>query len=241
MNILLIEDNPGDVRLVQEMLKETRGNFTISVAEKLGLGVKLLNSQNADVALLDLNLPDSNGLATITALQNLFPLLPIVIMTSVDDEELAHQAVQHGAQDFLIKGTVTGELLRRTLLYAIDRKRTEETVRQARDELEIRVQERTKELAAADSLIKSERRRLYSVLETLPIYVILLTPDYRVPFANRYFRKRFGESNGKRCYEYLFNRTGPCEICETFSVFDTNAPHHWYWTGPDGLKRAEII
>jgi hypothetical protein len=51
--------------------------------------------------------------------------------------------------------------------------------------------------------------------------------------ANRFFRERFGESHGKRCYEYLFNRAEPCEICETYTVLRTNAPHHWYWTGPD--------
>jgi len=79
----------------------------------------------------------------------------------------------------------------------------------------------------------SERRRFYDVLETLPVYVILLTQDYHVPFANRFFRERFGESHGKRCYEYLFQRTEPCENCETFKVFKSNAPHRWKWTGPD--------
>ncbi len=67
----------------------------------------------------------------------------------------------------------------------------------------------------------------------LPAYAILLSPDYHVPFANRFFRERFGESHGRRCYEYLFNRTEPCEICETFTVLKTNAPHRWEWTGPD--------
>ena len=55
-----------------------------------------------------------------------------------------------------------------------------------------------------------------------------------MPFANRFFRERFGESHGKRCFEYLFGRTEPCEICETYKVLKTNAPHHWEWTGPDG-------
>ena len=77
----------------------------------------------------------------------------------------------------------------------------------------------------AEETVKAERQRLYDVLEMLPAYVILLTPDYHVPFANRFFRERFGESNGKRCYEYLFTRTEPCEICETFTVLKTgNAP-----------------
>ena len=65
----------------------------------------------------------------------------------------------------------------------------------------------------------------YEVLETLPVYVVLLSEDYHVPFANKFFRERFGKSHGKRCFEYLFGRTEPCEICETYSVLKTNAPN----------------
>jgi PAS domain S-box-containing protein len=79
-----------------------------------------------------------------------------------------------------------------------------------------------------------ERQRLYEVLETLSSYVVLLAPDYHVPFANRFFRERFGESHGKRCFEYLFNRTEACGNCETYTVMKTHAPHRWEWTGPDG-------
>jgi PAS domain S-box-containing protein len=81
---------------------------------------------------------------------------------------------------------------------------------------------------------KAERQRLYDVLETLPVYVCLLTEDYHMPFANRYFRETFGESQGRRCHDFLFNRTQPCETCETYTVMKTRAPHHWYWTGPNG-------
>ncbi len=91
----------------------------------------------------------------------------------------------------------------------------------------------TEQRRAAES-IKAERQRLYDVLESLPVYVCLLDADYRMPFANRNFRENFGESQGRRCYEFLFNRTEPCEICETFTVMKTRAPHHWYWTGPNG-------
>ncbi|MCE8422610.1 MAG: PAS domain S-box protein [Candidatus Methanoperedens sp.] len=82
-------------------------------------------------------------------------------------------------------------------------------------------------------IARAERQRFYDVLEMLPVYVILLTPDYHVSFSNRFFRERFGESNGRRCFEFLFERNEPCEICETYTILKTMAPHEWEWTGPD--------
>ena len=85
----------------------------------------------------------------------------------------------------------------------------------------------------AEEAIKLERKRMNDLMEMLPAYLILLTKDYHVQYANQYFEDRFGKSNGKKCYEYLFGLDKPCEICETFTVFKTNAPHNWEWTGPD--------
>lgn len=79
-----------------------------------------------------------------------------------------------------------------------------------------------------------ERKRFLDVLDMLPAYVVLLTPDYHVPFANRFFRERFGESHGRRCFEYLFGRSEPCEVCDTYRVLKTMEPGRWEWTGPDG-------
>lgn len=87
---------------------------------------------------------------------------------------------------------------------------------------------------AIAAAVRAERKRLRDVLDILPAYVILLSPDYHVPFANRFFEERFGKSGGRRCYEYLFNRTEPCENCESYKVLKTGKPHHWEWTGPDG-------
>ncbi len=86
----------------------------------------------------------------------------------------------------------------------------------------------------AQRVVEAERQRFNNMLEELPVYLVLLTPDYHVPFANGFFRERFGESKGRRCYEYLFGRQEPCEVCETFRVLKTGAPHAWEWTGPDG-------
>jgi len=90
------------------------------------------------------------------------------------------------------------------------------------------------ELKKAAEALTAERQRFIDVLDVLPAYVVLLTPDYHVPFANRFFRERFGESHGRRCFEYLFGRTEPCEICDTYTVLKTMKPHKWEWTGPDG-------
>jgi two-component system CheB/CheR fusion protein len=127
-----------------------------------------------------------------------------------------------------------------------ERKRAAEALREAKESLETRVKERTADIERANLMLEQEvedrqraeqavvveRQLLYDVLETLPVYVILLTPDYRVSFANRVFRERFGQSE-KRCYEHLFGRSEPCEVCETYSVLRTMAPHQWEWVGPD--------
>jgi PAS domain S-box-containing protein len=90
------------------------------------------------------------------------------------------------------------------------------------------------ERVQAQESVEVERRRFNDVLEILPAYLVLLTPDHHVPFANRFFRERFGEAHGRRCFEYLFGRREPCEVCESFVALKTMAPHQWEWTGPDG-------
>jgi PAS domain S-box-containing protein len=86
----------------------------------------------------------------------------------------------------------------------------------------------------AEEALAAERQRMADVLNMLPAYVVLLAPDYTVPFANRFFEERFGKSEGRFCYDYLFHRTEPCEDCESFKVLKTGGQHHWEWLGPDG-------
>jgi PAS domain S-box-containing protein len=88
----------------------------------------------------------------------------------------------------------------------------------------------------AQEAVTIERRRLYEVLDTLPVYVCLLDSDYRMPFANRLFRDSFGHSEEKRCFEFLFGKREPCATCETYTVMKTRVPHRWYWTGPNGRE-----
>ncbi|MBN1392617.1 MAG: PAS domain S-box protein, partial [Sedimentisphaerales bacterium] len=92
----------------------------------------------------------------------------------------------------------------------------------------------------AEEKIKAERQRLYDVLETMPVMVCLLTTDYRVSFANRSFREKFGEARGRRCYEYCFGRSEPCDFCQTYNVLKTGKPHHWEITIPDGRNVIDV-
>ncbi len=89
-------------------------------------------------------------------------------------------------------------------------------------------------LKQAEDRIRQERQRLFDVLETLPAMICLLTPDYRVAFANRSFREKFGESRGRHCYEHCFGYSQPCDFCESYKVLETGRPHHWEVRAPDG-------
>ena len=108
-----------------------------------------------------------------------------------------------------------------------ERKKAEEALKRLNEELEERVRKRTEE-------VSGERKRFIDLLEQLPAYLVLLTPDHHVSYANKFFRERFGEDRGRRCFEYLFGRTEPCENCETYKVLDNMTPREWEWAGPDG-------
>ena len=128
--VLLIEDNPGDVRLIQEMLRDVNGfSFDIKHASYLKDGVELLSENNIDVIVLDLTLPDSLSYETFTRIQAEALEVPIVLLTGLDDEELGIQAMRDGAQDYLVKGPLDGDLLARALRYAIERKRAVDALR----------------------------------------------------------------------------------------------------------------
>lgn len=90
-----------------------------------------------------------------------------------------------------------------------------------------------KKLYNAEIKIKAEKKRFNDVFETIPVYLVLLTPDHHIPYANRFFRERFGDPLGRRCYEYLFGRSEPCEICDAYKALKNMAPVEWEWTGPD--------
>lgn len=135
IRILLIEDNPGDARLIKEMLSEASrqgalDQFEVSHVERLQQAITALDRGVFDFVLLDLSLPDSNGLETIRPILALRPELPLVVMSGLGDQILALEAVKAGAQDYLVKGRFDDYSLPRSIQYAIERKRAEEALKQ---------------------------------------------------------------------------------------------------------------
>jgi signal transduction histidine kinase len=123
IKILLVEDNPADVRLIRAMLKAARGGpFDLEHVDRLEPALERLAQGGVDIALLDLTLPDSRGLETFTSAHAHAPDVSIVVLTALDDENLAATAVRLGAQDYLVKGQVDANLLSQTVRYAIERK-----------------------------------------------------------------------------------------------------------------------
>ena len=131
INILLIEDNPGDAQLIREMLTEEGGiRFTLECVDRLSSGLDRLVANNIGLVLLDLGLPDSQGFATFAEAYGEAPRVPIVVLSSVADENLAIKTVQKGAQDYLVKGDLDSYSLLRAIRYAIERKRAEDSLRE---------------------------------------------------------------------------------------------------------------
>jgi diguanylate cyclase (GGDEF)-like protein/PAS domain S-box-containing protein len=127
--VVLLEDNPGDARLIQEMFKEY-SNHTVNLIhfELMSEAETYFASATADILMLDLGLPDVQGLEAVRRAHTIAPHIPLVILSGLDDESMAIQAMQEGAQDYLIKGQIEPRELLRALRYAIERKLIEETL-----------------------------------------------------------------------------------------------------------------
>jgi DNA-binding NtrC family response regulator len=137
VKVLLVEDNPGDMRFLKEYLNEasalslSKTVFEFGAVDRLSQAREWIESNRADVVLLDLSLPDSHGLETFDRFHALAPQLPIIVLSGLDDGTIAIEAVRKGAQDYLVKGDVSASLLVRSIQYAIERKRSEEEALQA--------------------------------------------------------------------------------------------------------------
>jgi PAS domain S-box-containing protein len=134
LKILVIEDNPGDMQRVRDLLERgDRDRFKILRAEKLSEALQHLSKTPVDVVLLDLGLPDSRGIETLSKIRAEAPAVPILVLHGVDDEMLALNAIRQGAQDFLIKKGL-GESLARVIRHAVERHRAGEALRVSQEQ-----------------------------------------------------------------------------------------------------------
>ena len=137
IRVLLIEDNPVDIEWVKSSLEEFgQKSFQLDCVKSLEEGMERLSRNGYEVLLLDLSLPDSSGYETFERVMAEYRRLPLVVCSVTDNAELAIRAVQQGAQDYLVKGTMDSRILPRVIRYAIERKKIQEELRKRTEELE---------------------------------------------------------------------------------------------------------
>lgn len=164
IRVLVIEDSKTHVQLIRGMLSDTRGaSFAVEAYHQLSTGLNRLDEGGTDVILLDLTLPDCEGVESCRRVAAQAPNLPIVVLTGVDDEQVALESLHSGAQDYLVKGQIDGNLLARSLRYAIERKRGQLALQRARNELELRVEQRTAELREMQEAARLRQEELAHV------------------------------------------------------------------------------
>ena len=177
LRVLLVEDNPGDVFLLREMVnEEPQARFRVAAeAGDLASAMECMTAGKADVVLLDLSLPDSRGVETFTAAHKAAPDVPIIVLSSEDDEDLALQTVQLGAHEYLVKGRIDPHLLHRALRYAIER-------------------------ARGEAQLAHERELLGTLLENIPDRIYFKDASSRFIRINRALTDLLGLKNPEESY-----------------------------------------
>jgi PAS domain S-box-containing protein len=219
-SLLLVEDNPADAYLLTELLEETdQQQWQIVQAQSLHIALEYLSNNHFEIILLDLSLPDSKGLNTVTQIRDAAQDLPIVVLTGTDDQELALQALAKGAQDYLVKGKIVTEMLTRVIRNAIERGRI---LKQLQDEVLVRqrseqtlrlIVEGTASVTGKDffrSLVRSLSQALH--VRYAFISECVDSPPTRSRAFAFWNRNNFGENfeynlQGTPC-EYVLNQEG---------------------------------
>jgi PAS domain S-box-containing protein len=232
MRVLLVEDNPGDADLIVELLPVTGSTlFEIKCVDRLSEALKSIGLGRTDIILLDLGLPDSFGLATLRTVRLQAVALPIIVLTGDNDEQTALDAIREGAQDYLIKGQTDKNLLMRSIKYAVERKASENTLKELNDTLEERILDRTSQIASANEALRlenAERRQAEKSLRrakeewertfaSVPDLIATLDNQHRVLNVNDAMARRLGlkpeECVGIPCHEVVHGTSIPLEFC----------------------------
>jgi len=182
IKVLLVEDNPGDARYLEEILKESSTqqnvpNFLVIHKIRLSDTIEYLESESVDLIILDLNLPDSNGYSTLEKLYDSIDNTPIIVLTGALHEGIHVRAVKSGAQDYLVKGETSPEVVVRSVLYSLERQSLIDEVSQHKEDLQ------------------SSNDRLYSILERNADGVLIADRDKTIRFANPAAREILGRSS----------------------------------------------
>lgn len=168
IRVLLVEDNPNDSAIVAAILRTAPDQFSFEITGSLKDTCHRLDDGDLDVILLDFDLPDSSGIDTFCEVEKCARGIAIIALTGTGDNELAIEAVRKGAQDYLFKSSVTPSLLLRAIRHAHERKQAEKALRQARNELELRVEERTRELRAlSHRLVEAQEEERHTIAREL--------------------------------------------------------------------------
>ena len=186
IRILLIEDNPGDARLIRELLSaKESASFDLEHADRLSTGLARLAQGNIDVIFLDLSLPDSHGLDGLNKICAQAPKVPVVVLSGLSDEAVTINAMQEGAQDYLVKGCVDSTLLVRSLRYAIERQHLRVALRESESRYRILADNAADVIWTANmkwkiTYVSPSIKRLlgYTVEEMMRLAITdILTPD----------------------------------------------------------------
>ncbi len=157
LKVLLIDDNPGYVQIIRNILEKTQDIFfALESCETLTKGLARISEGGIDILLINLNLPDSRSFHTFHKVRERFLELPIVVLTDIKNHETALKALKEGAQDYLVKSEINEGVIVRSLHYAHERKWIEEKLKGHQRELEGRIQERTSELVSLNERLRSE-------------------------------------------------------------------------------------
>ncbi len=176
VKILLIEDDVAEARLLHEILKNFNLTlFSLTHVKRLQAGLERLKEDHFDVILLDLTLPDSQGLGSLEILVDRNPHLPIVVLTNTNDDRLAIEAVRQGAQDYLVKRQINIDVLVRSLQYAIERQRVSDLLRETNENLVTQIKQKTAELMKAKEInqLQSELVSMFSHDFRSPLTTVL--------------------------------------------------------------------
>ena len=194
LRILIVEDNPADADLVRELLSEPAGAMSVQIESvpRLSQALTRLENKDIDLVLLDLSLPDSQGLQTFHTLRKAAPDIPVIVLTGTDDQELATAAVRDGAQDYLVKGQISGSLLSRAIRYALARHKAEQELARTAREWQTTFD------ATKDAIwILDENHRILRTNKT----------------AENFFKCPCSEMLGKRCWEIMHGTAEPIPDC----------------------------